>query len=233
MKYMGSKNRIAKYLLPIILKNRKLGQWYVEPFVGGANMIDKVSGNRIGSDTNPYLIALLTALKDGWNPPVSVTEEEYRHVKNNKELYSKKLVGYVGVNSYGGKFFGGYRRDSMGRRNYWREHLNNINKQRLNLKGIVFFNKDYRDIELPNNSIIYCDPPYLDSTRYARQFDHGLFWEWCRCKYAEGHSVFVSEYDSPKDFVCVWRKKIVSSLTRNTGSKKGVEKLFIKRMAVK
>ena len=38
MKYMGSKNRIAKYILPIILKDRKEGQWYVEPFVGGANM---------------------------------------------------------------------------------------------------------------------------------------------------------------------------------------------------
>ena len=58
MKYMGSKNRIAKYLLPIILKDRKEGQWYVEPFVGGANMIDKVDGNRIGADNNEYLIAM-------------------------------------------------------------------------------------------------------------------------------------------------------------------------------
>lgn len=48
MKYMGSKARHAKELLPIILKDRKPGQWYVEPFVGGANMIDKVDGNRIG-----------------------------------------------------------------------------------------------------------------------------------------------------------------------------------------
>lgn len=36
MKYMGSKARHAKELLPIILANRKQGQWYVEPFVGGA-----------------------------------------------------------------------------------------------------------------------------------------------------------------------------------------------------
>ena len=44
MKYMGSKNRIAKHILPIILKDRKENQYYVEPFVGGANMIDKVQG---------------------------------------------------------------------------------------------------------------------------------------------------------------------------------------------
>ena len=46
MKYMGSKARHAKELLPIILANRTEGQWYVEPFVGGANMIAKVEGLR-------------------------------------------------------------------------------------------------------------------------------------------------------------------------------------------
>nr|WP_319571429.1 DNA adenine methylase [uncultured Draconibacterium sp.] len=45
MKYMGSKNRIAKHILPIILKNRT-NELYVEPFVGGANLIDKVDGER-------------------------------------------------------------------------------------------------------------------------------------------------------------------------------------------
>jgi DNA adenine methylase len=34
MKYMGSKNRIAKEILPIMLKERGQRTW-VEPFVGG------------------------------------------------------------------------------------------------------------------------------------------------------------------------------------------------------
>ena len=44
MKYMGSKNRIAKFVLPIMIKeaNEKGITTWVEPFVGGANMIDKV-----------------------------------------------------------------------------------------------------------------------------------------------------------------------------------------------
>lgn len=29
MKYMGSKNRIAKYILPIMLAERKPAQWWV------------------------------------------------------------------------------------------------------------------------------------------------------------------------------------------------------------
>ena len=43
---MGSKNRIAKQILPIMLKQRGNRTW-VEPFVGGGNMIDKVQGNAI------------------------------------------------------------------------------------------------------------------------------------------------------------------------------------------
>ena len=58
MKYMGSKNRIAKEILPIMLKERGQRTW-VEPFVGGANMIDKVQGERIGADLNEYVIAYL------------------------------------------------------------------------------------------------------------------------------------------------------------------------------
>ena len=42
MKYMGSKRRYARELLPIILEGRQNSQHYVEPFVGGFKMIDKV-----------------------------------------------------------------------------------------------------------------------------------------------------------------------------------------------
>ena len=44
MKYMGSKNRIAKHILPIMLaeaEKHNITTW-VEPFVGGGGMIDKV-----------------------------------------------------------------------------------------------------------------------------------------------------------------------------------------------
>ena len=54
MIYQGSKNKIAKYILPIMLEERKEGQAWVEPFVGGANLIDKVSGERFGNDSNIY-----------------------------------------------------------------------------------------------------------------------------------------------------------------------------------
>lgn len=67
MKYMGSKNRIAKHLLPIMLaecEKRGITKW-VEPFVGGANMIDKAPDTfeRVGYDNNKYLIDMFNHIQ--------------------------------------------------------------------------------------------------------------------------------------------------------------------------
>ena len=44
MQYMGSKNRFAKELAPIIQSYITSDiKGYLEPFVGGANMIDKIN----------------------------------------------------------------------------------------------------------------------------------------------------------------------------------------------
>lgn len=52
---MGSKSRIAKYIIPIMQAHRKEDMTWVEPFVGGANVIDKVGGKRIGIDRTEKL----------------------------------------------------------------------------------------------------------------------------------------------------------------------------------
>ena len=57
MKYLGSKNRIAKQILPLMIEGRTNETW-VEPFVGGANIIDKVDGKRIGADKNNVIVKI-------------------------------------------------------------------------------------------------------------------------------------------------------------------------------
>ncbi len=230
MKYMGSKNRHAKELLPIILKDRTPGQWYVEPFVGGANMIDKVEGNRIGADIHPHLICLLDAVANGWIPPDSVTEEEYKILQGRQ--INDPMVGFVGFGcSFGGKFFGGYARGKNNNgswRNYASETKRNLLKQAPNLKGILFVCSRYDQLVIPPNSIIYCDPPYAGTTKYATgAFDHDAYWQWCRNKAIEGHKVFVSEYNAPADWACVWEKKTTANFasTREGGSER-IERLF-------
>lgn len=62
MRYMGSKRRLWKYISPIILKDRKLNQFYVEPFCGGCNSLSQVNGKRIAADINIYLIEMWKSL---------------------------------------------------------------------------------------------------------------------------------------------------------------------------
>ena len=233
MKYMGSKRRIAKDILPIILKDRKDGQYFYDLFCGGGNLLEKVDGNRVANDNNEYLIELFKYMQtDNFNLPF-VGEIEYKNIQNNKKNYPKWLVGYVGFQlSFGAKFFGGYRRDKAGIRNYENEAQQNLKAQQNLIKDVEFVCGSYDKVKLEQNSIIYCDIPYKNSTKYntSKNFDYDKFYDWCIEKHKEGHKVFISEYEMPQDkFECVWSKEISSSLTKDTGSKKGIEKLFIVR----
>lgn len=227
---MGSKNRYAKELLSIILKDRKDNQWYVEPFVGGFNMIDKVSGLKLANDSHYYLIELFRAIQNGWVPPDKISEKEYKAIKENPYNYHPCLVGFVGFGcSFSGKWFGGFARGVSNKgvvRNYCLESKTNILKQFKRLKDIVIENKNYLDLEIPSNSIVYCDPPYQNTTKYSSTFNHKIFWNWVRSLSSKGHQVFISEYSAPEDFTCIWEKEVVSSLNVTNTGKKNIEKLF-------
>lgn len=252
MKYMGSKARIAKHILPIILKDRKTGQWYVEPFVGGANTIDKVESPCIGADGNKYLIEMYTLLNTYGIPAhlVDISKDTYSDARDqyngrNAQLFSDAHIGWIGyMASANGRFYeGGYSGKSktqIGKvRNYIDESVRGIKKQMPLLQGIDFKHSDYKNLELPEKSIIYCDIPYAGSKQYAticKKFDYTVFWEWSREKVKQGHKVFISEYQAPYDFVCVWEQEVKSSLSANGkagGNKKSIEKLFVHESQIK
>lgn len=235
MKYMGSKARIAKSILPIILAGRKADQWYVEPFAGGMNSICEVNGNRLANDNHFYLIQMWKELVSGWEPPAVVTRNEYSHIKANKGSYPPYLVGWVGFNcSYSGKWFGGFagrtRTKTGAIRDYQSEAIRNVMAQSKKLSNCAFSCTSYNQLLIPPESIIYCDPPYKGSTQYFQSFDHSLFWQWVRNVSQQGHRIFVSEYAAPSDFRCIWQKQLASSLSANGksgGSVISTEKLFI------
>lgn len=242
LKYMGSKNRHAKEIIPILMDYYQEGMLYVEPCVGGANMIDKVpvpNSLKIGYDIHHYLIEMWKEVSSGWLPPRTITEEDYKYIKHNQNE-NPALTGYAGFAlSYGGKWWGGYRRDVKGcgdspttkrenESNQSRRAYDSLIKQQRNILGISFIEMSIFDIhKIGNKALIYADPPYADSTKYNDDFDHERFYNWCRTMRDQGHVVFVSEYKMPEDFRCVWSKEVNNSLTKNTGGKKGVEKLFI------
>lgn len=85
--------------------------FYLEPFVGGANVIDKIHCNkRIGCDINHYLIELFKHRDKIASLSDEIIQEEYAAVR--KSYWSKDgkypdwYIGAIGfLASYNGKFF--------------------------------------------------------------------------------------------------------------------------------
>ena len=233
---MGGKFYTAKHILPIILKDRQEGQWYVEPFCGGCNTLSEVTGNRIGADTHCALIGMWLSVSYGWLPPESISLDEYTHLKQSKDLPHvgsvNPLVGYVGfVMSFAGKYFGGYAKNNESNRDYAGQAAKSAQRQFPKLRNVIFKNCSYEDLKIPERSIIYCDPPYAGTTKYeGKRFDSLQFWEQVRNWVFDGHKVFVSEYRAPSDFVSIWskEKKVVVKNTKDT-QPLALEKLFVHR----
>lgn len=151
--------------------------------------------------------------------------------KNDHEKTEKLkfVIGWIGwMASYNGKFYdGGYSGHDVKGRDYISEQIRNTEKQIPLLKGVEFTCMDYKDFESAEPCLIYCDPPYKGTTKYStsKNFDHDHFWQWCRDQKAKGHTIFISEYDAPEDFKCIWEKQITNSLSTKT-TYKPTEKLF-------
>lgn len=234
MKYMGSKARTAKELLSIILASRN-GRPYWEPFAGGMNMICEVpanGGERIASDNSVELIAFWKAFVAGWRPPV-IDRGMYADLRAGAG--TPELRGWAGFNcSYSGKWFGGFAgvtKTRNGVRDYIKEALANCEAQAPKLQGVKFIHGSYDLIPIAADSVIYCDPPYANTTGYHTAFDTARFWEWVRI-HSQKHSIFVSEYTAPSDFACVWEKSVRSSLSANGACGRSIqsfERLFVYR----
>jgi DNA adenine methylase len=196
-------------------------------------MIDKIKcEKRIGNDIHKELIALFKKLQDGWIPPEHITEDEYNKVRENKLEYPDYYVGFVGFcSTFGSKYFGGYARgfkeDKITPRDIPNEAIRNLMDQIPNIKDVVFFNKDYLSANKSNikNYMIYCDPPYQDTTKYkSGDFNYDLFWSWVR-ELSKDNYILISEYNAPEDFYSIWSKSVTTSLKVHEHEDR-VERLF-------
>lgn len=240
MKYMGSKSRIVKDILPVMLNNYN-GNVFVDLFCGGCSVIENVpnSYRRIANDSQYYLIEMWKALVNDEKFPHTIDREFYKNVRasynTNNGNYSDALIGWVGfMASFNGRFFdGGYSgHNVVGKngkaRDYIRENINNTLSQVPALRGVEFHSVSYANFAVPDGSLVYCDPPYKGTKQYSssKNFDYDKFYEWCRQTAKNGNKVFVSEYAMPDDFACVWSKGITNAM-HQTNTKKPVEKLFL------
>ena len=134
MKYMGSKNRIAKEIIPIMLNYRKKDQWFIDLFCGGCHIIQNIDGNRIANDKNKYLIAMWKGLQEDRERPKIISKELYSKARteynNGTNIeFDDFMIGWIGwMGSYNGRFFdGGYSGHNVGstNRNYIDEQIRN------------------------------------------------------------------------------------------------------------
>lgn len=87
---------------------------------------------------------------------------------------------------------------------------------------------DYRDVEIPTDSIIIADIPYFQTREYRhnkKAFDHDAFYLWAE---AQEQPVFICEYWMPEDrFFCIAEFDRVSTFSATNNSMRVVEKVFL------
>ena len=95
------------------------------------------------------------------------------------------------------------------------------------LQSLQLSNRDYEDVKIYKDSVVFCDIPYSDTNAYGSKnintFDYERFYDWCK---RQQEFVFICEYKMPSDFICIDSiKKTV--LMDSGGNKKAYEKIFI------
>ena len=229
MRYQGGKSRIANQLAIVIERWGGSNQTLVSLFCGSCAVEAKLAPHFdrvICNDKHEYLIEMLKGVQNGYELPEQITEEQYKYIKSHKDE-DKILAGFVGFGcSFGGKFFGGYARNKE-QTNYALQSKKSLLKDMIYLLNAEFTCLDYRDVDIPNGSIVYADPPYANTTTYQGQkFDSEAFWEYMR-QISKHNQVFISEQTAPDDFECIWEKPFTRTLDRNKDNQfKVVEKLF-------
>ena len=234
MRYVGGKYKISKPISETILSYRENENTFVSLFCGSCAVETKIGktkifDNIILNDIHPYLIAMYKEYIQGRKFPEQVSKEEYTYVREHKDE-DPALTGFVGFGcSFGGKWFGGYGRNVKTKRNLASEAIHSLDRDIGNLLNAKFYCEDYKNIVIPNNSIVYCDPPYVGTTGYrsVEKFNTNEFWDYIR-QISKNNKVFVSEQTAPDDFVPVWEKEIKRHIDVNIYKRfKVTEKLYI------
>ena len=89
---------------------------------------------------------------------------------------------------------------------------------------------DYQDVQIEDNSVLYCDIPYQDTNKYVGEgenFDYERFYDWCL---RQTQPLYISSYEMPeKDFKVVAEFARVDTMSATNNGKLVSEKVFMPR----
>lgn len=216
MRYLGGKHHLSKWVMDNILFSMGSCAKYREPFVGSAAVFSRIAPyfrDSVASDAHLDLVLMWKALAGGWQPPTHVSKEEYEALRHSEPSALRGLVGYGA--SFGGKWFGGYvdtAWDEFYKRNT-RPYLETAARSVTNISPVFerfpIEHLDYREIEVDEETLVYCDPPYAGTTGYTAVggFDSDVFWEKAALWAKAGATVIVSEESCPEGWDVLSEKK--------------------------
>lgn len=226
MQYLGGKSKI-RFAVAGLVHAHLRGRNYFEPFVGGGWVLQEVvADKRFASDFNKALITMYQELQSGWTPPEFLSEDDYQLLKKKQDPLDP-MTAFAGFGcSFAGKWFGGYAR-SAGKDCYAGTTARSLLKQLPKIKDVKFNSACYSDYS-PKNMLVYCDPPYANTTGYTGtgRFDNDQFWEVVR-GWSKHNTVLVSEYTAPEDFKCILEVGSQMGMTKGGSRSVAIEKVFV------
>lgn len=91
--------------------------------------------------------------------------------------------------------------------------------------------KDYADMDILPNSVVYCDIPYENTSGYGLDddkdnFDHARFYDWALSR---DFPVFISSYSLPDDFGLIAEKSKRVSLSSTNNSNIAREGIYVQK----
>lgn len=235
MRYVGGKVHLSKYIAPILQTAMKYASAYIEPFVGGAAVAERLVQNgsdilMILGDLSLDLILMYQDVQAGiFVPPTYISREQYDELKMSEPSALRGFVGYGA--SWGGVFFSGHAMSAQTRgRDVTRSSSVAVINTVERLKDAHFFHCDYRQLIFPDKALIYCDPPYRGTMGYlSKDFDNDAFWQ-IATGWAKNNIVFVSELQAPDDWIAIFSKQRHSNITRQRGRYRAtikIERLYV------
>ena len=245
--YTGSKNGIAKW----VLSNLPRAKNFVDVFAGGcaithAALLSGKYENFIANDLSPAPQLFLDAIHGKYRDEKRwISREDFFRLKdtdayvkycfsfgNDGETYMygknvepwKKALHYAIVYDDKRLIAELLQRPELNRECESLERLHRLQS----LENLKITKSDYRRVFIPENTVIYCDPPYINTRdKYGNPINHGEFYAWCE---RQENLVVVSEYTMPKDrFVRVAMIEKRQTLSATANNKIKEEGLYVPR----
>jgi len=208
VKYLGGKYKIAGWIHETLLPYTRDNTTYLEPFLGGGSVAARLAPHFLDvhlGDIHEDLILMWHAAQQGWIPPHAISRADYDIQRVAQPSPLRGFVGFAG--SYRGKWFGSYGAQHFDR--HWGKWSYEIPGQsKIVAHDAAAFRHAHieccsYDQWTPSQGwLVYCDPPYQDTTVYRghEHFDHHKFWRVAATWVENGADVIVSESVAPDDW---------------------------------